>query len=116
MPKVPSNTTGTAIVGIRVARKFCKKRYITANTKIMASINVLITLLIETFTNGVVSKGTTTFRPRGKKGSNSATAASKAAAVSSALAPVRWEEHSLNSSHVATSYAGFCLKQIHAQV
>src|SRR5690625_5745689 len=56
MPKVPSNTTGTAIVGIRVARKFCKKRYITANTKIMASINVLITLLIETFTNGVVSK------------------------------------------------------------
>ena len=54
-PKVPSSTTGTAIVGMRVARKFCKNRYITKNTSTTASISVCTTPSIETFTNGVVS-------------------------------------------------------------
>ena len=54
-PKVPSSTTGTAIVGINVARKFCRNRYITRNTSTTASIKVLTTSWIDTSTNGVVS-------------------------------------------------------------
>ncbi|SRN43574.1 Uncharacterised protein [Shigella flexneri] len=41
--KVPSNTTGTAMVGINVARKFCRNRYITRNTRMIASTSVLTT-------------------------------------------------------------------------
>ncbi|MNE69775.1 hypothetical protein D3C80_1655220 [compost metagenome] len=43
MAKVPSNTTGTAMVGINVARKFCRNKYITRNTRMMASISVFTT-------------------------------------------------------------------------
>jgi hypothetical protein len=42
-PKVPSSTTGTAMVGISVARKFCRNRYITRNTSTIASIRVCTT-------------------------------------------------------------------------
>lgn len=56
-PKVPSNTTGTAMVGIRVARKFCKNRYITQNTRKIASIRVCTTSSMEICTKGVVSYG-----------------------------------------------------------
>ncbi|MNI64578.1 hypothetical protein D3C73_1200330 [compost metagenome] len=40
MENVPRITTGTAIVGISVARKFCRNRYMTRKTRIIASINV----------------------------------------------------------------------------
>ncbi len=56
-PKVPSSTTGTAMVGIRVARKFCRNRYITQNTRKIASTRVCTTSSMEIFTNGVVSYG-----------------------------------------------------------
>ena len=46
-PNVPSSTTGTAIVGISVARKFCRNRYITRNTSTIASTSVLTTSLID---------------------------------------------------------------------
>ena len=65
-PNVPSSTTGTAMVGIRVARRFCRKRYITRNTRAMASSRVCTTPMIESLTNGVVSWGTTTSTPAGK--------------------------------------------------
>ena len=65
-PRVPSSTTGTAIVGIRVARKFCRNRYITRNTSTTASASVSRTPRIEARTNGVVSNGTTYSRPGGK--------------------------------------------------
>ena len=42
---MPSSTTGTAMVGIRVARQFCRNRYITTKTSTMASIRVLTTSL-----------------------------------------------------------------------
>ncbi|MCY1497195.1 hypothetical protein D9M68_311520 [compost metagenome] len=42
-PKVPSSTTGTARVGISVARKFCMNRYMTRNTRTMASPRVFST-------------------------------------------------------------------------
>ena len=53
--KVPSNTTGTAMVGISVARKFCRNRNITRNTRAMPSNRVFTTSMIEISTNGVVS-------------------------------------------------------------
>ena len=56
-PNVPSSTTGTAMVGIRVARKLPRNRNITRNTSTTASIRVWITPLIDTCTNGVVSNG-----------------------------------------------------------
>ncbi len=55
MAKVPKITTGTAIVGIIVARRFPMKRYITRNTRITASISVRTTPLIATSMKGVVS-------------------------------------------------------------
>ena len=55
--EVPSSTTGTAIVGMRVARKFPRKRYITRKTRTIASIRVLTTSPMATFTKGVVSMG-----------------------------------------------------------
>ncbi len=54
-PKVPNNTTGTAMVGMMVARKFCRNRYITATTRTIASTRVFTTSSIEILTNGVVS-------------------------------------------------------------
>ena len=87
-PKVPSSTTGTAMVGISVARKFCRNRYITRNTSTIASISVLITPWIETRTNGVVSNGTTAWSPGGNCWLSRSIASRTPAAVSSALAPV----------------------------
>jgi hypothetical protein len=56
------------MVGISVARMFCRKRYITRNTKTIASINVLTTSSIEILTNGVVSYGYSATSPRLAKG------------------------------------------------
>ena len=90
-PKVPSNTTGTAMVGMTVARMFCRNNSITRNTSTTASTRVLITPLIDTLTNGVVSNGTTAFKPTGKNGRSSSSFSRTASAVSSALAPVARE-------------------------
>ena len=56
-PKVPSRMTGTAIVGISVARMFCRNRNITMKTSPIASKSVCTTSLIEISTKGVVSYG-----------------------------------------------------------
>ena len=53
--KVPRMTTGTAMVGIRVARMLPMKRYITRNTSRIASNRVLTTSSMATRTKGVVS-------------------------------------------------------------
>ena len=56
-PKVPRSTTGTAMVGMSVARKFCRKRNITRKTSTIASSSVFTTSSIERRTNGMVSIG-----------------------------------------------------------
>ena len=56
-PKVPNNTTGTAMVGMSVARAFCRNRNMTRNTSTTASNRVFTTSMIEVRTNGVVSSG-----------------------------------------------------------
>jgi len=52
---VPRMTTGTAMVGIRVARMLPKNTYITRKTRKIASMSVLTTSLMATRTKGVVS-------------------------------------------------------------
>ena len=53
--KVPRMTTGTASVGISVARMFCRNSSITRNTRMIASNSVFCTSWIEISTKGVVS-------------------------------------------------------------
>ena len=55
IPQVPSSTTGTAIVGISVARRLCRNRYMIPNTSTTATSRVTATSWIESRTNGVVS-------------------------------------------------------------
>ncbi len=56
-PQVPNKATGTTSVGISVARKFWRNRYITRNTRMMASTSVLSTSSTEIFTKVEVSNG-----------------------------------------------------------
>ncbi|MNY32550.1 hypothetical protein D3C86_1667730 [compost metagenome] len=55
---MPSSAIGTTSVGMMVARKFCRNRYITRNTSTTASSSVLTTSSIEIFTKAEVSYGT----------------------------------------------------------
>ena len=48
-------TTGTASVGISVARRFCRNSSITRKTRMIASTSVRSTSSIEISTKGVVS-------------------------------------------------------------
>src|ERR1700722_18933487 len=57
MVKVPSSAMGTTMVGMNVARIFCKNTKMTMNTSAMASNNVSITLTTEMRTNVEVSYG-----------------------------------------------------------
>ena len=64
-PSVPSSTTGTAMAGISVARRFCRKMNITSVTSTMASARVLTTSSMDARTNGVLSELTTPLMPSG---------------------------------------------------
>ena len=55
--KAPTSDTGTAIIGISVARQVCRKRNTTARTRIAASKMVWFTSRIEASTKRVVSNG-----------------------------------------------------------
>jgi hypothetical protein len=54
---VPITLTGTASIGINVARQLCRKRNTTSVTSTIASTSVIVTSLMEALTNGVVSNG-----------------------------------------------------------
>ncbi|MNX72020.1 hypothetical protein D3C86_1033550 [compost metagenome] len=54
-PKVPRSTTGTAIIGMKVALRFCRNTRSTTKTRMIASISVCTTFSIDSFTKGVVS-------------------------------------------------------------
>jgi hypothetical protein len=54
---VPSRATGTTIVGMRVARRFWRKRNITRNTSTIASTSVFNTSSMEIWTKADVSSG-----------------------------------------------------------
>jgi len=54
---VPRITTGTAIVGIRVARRLPRKSHMTMKTRKIAMNRVFTTSLMDTLMKGVVSMG-----------------------------------------------------------
>ena len=54
-PKVPMIDTGTASIGMRVARKLCRKTKTTTKTSTIASTKVVMTSSIEAAMNLVVS-------------------------------------------------------------
>src|SRR6185436_3548282 len=62
---VPISDTGTASIGIMVARQFCRNRNTTAKTSAMDSPSVFSTSWIDTRTNLVVSYGTEKSKPGG---------------------------------------------------
>jgi hypothetical protein len=55
--KAPISDTGTAIMGMSVARQLCRNRNTTASTSSAASKIVLFTSLMEASTKRVVSNG-----------------------------------------------------------
>ena len=57
MVKVPSSDTGTASIGIRVARQLSRNRNTTSSTSAVAMNNVISTSLIDSRTNSEVSSG-----------------------------------------------------------
>ena len=63
--KVPIKATGTAIIGISVERKSCKKIYTTMNTSTKVMIKVKITSSIDANKNSVTSIRMTFFNPGG---------------------------------------------------
>jgi hypothetical protein len=65
-PKVPSSTTGTAMVGISVARKFCRNSTSPGTPAPMASISVFTTSSMEIAHEGRGVEGHHVFRPGGK--------------------------------------------------
>ncbi len=90
-PNVPSRTIGTAIVGMSVARMFCRNSSMTRNTRKIASLSVLTTSRMDTRTNGVVSNGVTARSPCGNVGLSSSSSACTFCAVWSAFALVASE-------------------------
>jgi hypothetical protein len=85
--KVPRSATGMTSVGIRVARRFCRKISITRNTSTIASPRVIRTSRIEALMKGVVSNGTVQLTPAGRVRARRAISVLTASATASALAP-----------------------------
>jgi hypothetical protein len=83
----PSNTTGTAIVGISVARKFWRNRNITRKTRTIASISVWMTCSTDSRTNVELSIGNATLTSGGNCLAIRLTSALTSLTVSSAFAP-----------------------------
>ena len=76
-----------AMAGIKVERKSCKKIYTTINTKINASINVLITSWIEANKKSLAFWAILIFKPVGSDSCAFASTSSKLEIVSVALVP-----------------------------
>jgi hypothetical protein len=87
---VPTRATGTAIIGINVARKFPRKMKTTMPTSTKASSSVFSTLWIIALTKTVVSYITSYATSSGRRGSSSFNAFLTPAATAIALAPGDW--------------------------
>ncbi|MNL25972.1 hypothetical protein D3C87_1474770 [compost metagenome] len=87
---VPIIATGTAMAGIRVERKSCRKINTTINTRIKASMIVKISLEIEASRNSLALANTPIFTPLGKLFSASFRIFSVCLMMSCALEPAVW--------------------------
>ena len=86
---VPTTLTGTASIGISVARQLWRKTNTTRVTSSMASTSVVTTSLMDAVTNGVVSNGILYFTPGGRLRDSSSIRWATASLTASALAPGR---------------------------
>ena len=84
---VPIKATGTAIMGMSVERKSCRKMYTTKNTSIKVMKSVMITSSIDAKRKSVTSYIITTFSPGGMLFCASARAAFTSVAICVALEP-----------------------------
>ena len=87
---VAINATGIAIAGINVERKSCKKIYTTMNTRIKASIKVLITSWIEANKKSLALCAILIFRPVGNFSEYPSNSVSRSLMVWVALLPAIW--------------------------
>ena len=84
---VPMSATGTAIIGMSVERKSCRKMYTTKNTRNRVMISVLTTSAIDAKRNSVTSCSIVYFIPGGMLFCASARAAFTSVAMFVALDP-----------------------------
>lgn len=84
---VAINATGMAMAGINVERISCKKIYTTMNTRINASIKVLITSWIEANKKSLALCAILIFKPEGNVSEASSSTFSKSLMVCVALVP-----------------------------
>ena len=84
--KVPMRETGIVIAGIKVLRQSCRKMKITSTTRIIASISVYRTSLIDSPTTVVVSNATAYLIPGGKRFERRSSSAFAALSTARALA------------------------------
>ena len=87
---VPIKATGTAIIGMSVERKSCRKTYTTKNTKTKVITSVRTTSSIEAKRNSVTSCSIVTFIPGGICFWASAKAAFTSSAICVAFEPATW--------------------------
>jgi len=87
---VAINATGMAMAGINVERISCKKMYTTMNTRINASIKVLITSWIEANKKSLALCAILIFKPEGNVSEASSSTFSKSLMVCVALVPAIW--------------------------
>ncbi len=88
--KVPIRDTGTAIMGMRVARRLPRKTKTTMSTRSMASTSVVSTSDTDAVTKSVVSSLNPYSIPGGKFCDSSFILARTALATSSAFDPGSW--------------------------
>ena len=87
---VAINATGIAIAGINVERKSCKKIYTTMNTRIKASIKVLITSWIEANKKSLALCAILICKPEGNFSEYPSNSVSRSLMVWVALLPAIW--------------------------
>ena len=88
--KVPTIATITDIPGIKVERQSCKNTNTTMNTRINASIMVVITFEIEASKNSLAFTIVSYFNPGGKLAEASSRTARDPSITSCALDPAVW--------------------------
>jgi len=87
---VPTSDTGTASMGMSVARKLPRKRNTTSSTRMMASRSACTTSSMEALTKSVLSMVTSYSRPGGNLSPSSSIRSRSCPAVSMALEPGSW--------------------------
>ena len=88
---VPTRATGIAMAGMIVERISCRNTYTTKNTRMNASMRVLITSWIEASRKSLLFIGIAIFRPEGSSPSIFLISARQSLMICVALEPAVWK-------------------------